>query len=63
MIWTQPNQIGIDQNKLDSTKMIWMVQNHFGAIEGQGIKLKKKNSEKKNLGQFVFHSHSKSGKL
>jgi hypothetical protein len=37
MIWTQPNQIGPDQNKLDSTKMIWMVQNHFGPIEGQGI--------------------------
>ena len=70
MIWTRPNQIGPDQNKLDSTKikegcnrlgnlqwtqpslrrlqatsllqpsltkMIWMVQNHFGPIEGQGI--------------------------
>ena len=37
MIWTQPNQIGTDQNKLDSTKKIWTVQNHVGPVEGQGI--------------------------
>ena len=27
-----------DQNNLYRTKMIWSVQNHFGTIEGQGIK-------------------------
>ena len=27
-----------DQNDLDPSKSIWMVQNHFGPIEGPGIK-------------------------
>ena len=44
MIWTWPKQIGPIQNDWYSTKMIWMVQNHFGLIEGQGIsKLKNYN--------------------
>jgi hypothetical protein len=38
MILTRPKQIGPDQNNWYSTKMIWMVQNHFGPIE-QGISL------------------------
>ena len=37
MIWTWPKQIGHVQNDGYSTTMIWMVQNHFGPIEGQGI--------------------------
>ena len=37
MIWTRPKQIGPVQNNWYSTNMIWMVQNHFGPIEGQGI--------------------------
>ena len=39
MIWTHPKQIGPVQNDWYSTKIIWTVQNHFGPIEGQGIKL------------------------
>ena len=38
MISTRPKQIEPVQNNWYSTKMIWMVQNHFGPIEGQGIK-------------------------
>ena len=38
MIWTQPKRIGLIQNDWYSTKIIWTVQNHFGPIEGQGIK-------------------------
>ena len=33
MIWTRPKQIGPVQND-------WRVQNHFGPIEGQGIKVR-----------------------
>ena len=38
IIWNQPKQIAPVQNDWYSTKMIWTVQNHFGPIEGQGIK-------------------------
>ena len=38
MIWTRPKRIGPVQNNWYSTKMIWLVQNNFEAIEGQGIK-------------------------
>ena len=38
MIWTQPKQIAPVQNNWHSTKMVWTVQNHFGPIEGQGIR-------------------------
>ena len=38
MIWTQRKQIGPFQNDWKSTKMIWLVQNNFGPIEGQGIR-------------------------
>ena len=38
MIWTQPKEIAPVQNDWYSTKMIWTVQNHFGPIEGQGIR-------------------------
>ena len=37
MIWAWPKQFGPDQNNLYPSKTIWTVQNHFGAIEGQGI--------------------------
>ena len=37
MIWIQPKGIGSVQNDWYSTKIIWMVQNHFGPIKGQGI--------------------------
>ena len=37
MIWTQPKRFGHDQNNWYSSKIIWMVQNHYGSIEGQGI--------------------------
>jgi hypothetical protein len=33
MIWTQPNQIELDQNNLYLSKTISMVQNNFGPIE------------------------------
>ena len=33
-----PKRFGPDQNNWYSTKMIWSVQNHFGAIEGHGIR-------------------------
>ena len=39
MIWTQPKQLGHDQNNLYPSKTIWTVQNHFGPIEVQGIML------------------------
>ena len=39
MIWTWPIQIGPDQNSWYSTKMRWKVQNDFGPIEGQNIRL------------------------
>ena len=39
MIWTCPKQIGLVLNNWYSTKMIWTVQNHFGSIEGQGIRM------------------------
>ena len=38
MIWTQPKRFVPNQNHCYSTKMIWSVQNHFGPIEGQGIR-------------------------
>ena len=38
IILTWTIQIGPIQNNWYSTKMIWTVQNHFGPIEGQGIK-------------------------
>ena len=34
---TRSKQIGPVQNDCYSTKIIWLVQNHFGPIEGQGI--------------------------
>ena len=37
MLWTQPKQIGPIQNDWYSSKIIWMVQNNFGPIVGQGI--------------------------
>ena len=37
MIWTRPKQIWAVQYDWYSTNTIWMVQNHFGPIEGQGI--------------------------
>ena len=42
MIWTQTKQIGPIQNDWYSTKMIWTVQNHFGPIEGQGMRILQK---------------------
>ena len=39
MLRARPKRFGPDQNDWYSTKMIWSVQNHFGAIEGQGISL------------------------
>ena len=38
--WTRPKRIGPAQNDWYSTKMIWTVQNNFGPIEGQDIRLK-----------------------
>ena len=35
--FTRPKLIGLVKNDWYSTKIIWMVQNHFGPIEGQGI--------------------------
>ena len=40
MIWSRPKQFGHDQNNLYQSKTIWAVQNHFGPIEGQGIRVK-----------------------
>ena len=37
MIWTRPKQFALNQNNLYPSKTIWMVQNHFGPLEGQGI--------------------------
>jgi hypothetical protein len=37
IIWTQPKRIGPNQNNLYPSKTIWMVQNHFEFIDGQGI--------------------------
>ena len=39
IILTQPKQIGLDQNNLYMSKTIWTVQNNFGLIEGQDIRL------------------------
>ena len=39
MIWTQPKPIGLIQNNLCSTEIIWTIQNYFGPIEGQSIKM------------------------
>ena len=44
------NALGPDQNNWYSTKMIWSVQNHFGAIEGQGTK------QMKNLIESILFS-------
>ena len=41
IIWTCPKQIGPDQNDLYPFKTIWMVENNFVPIEGQGISFKK----------------------
>ena len=38
MICTQPKHIVPVKNNWYFTKMIWTVQNHFGPIEGQGMK-------------------------
>ena len=38
MICTQPKQFGLDQNNFYPFKTIRKVQNHFGPIEGQGIR-------------------------
>ena len=43
MIWTRPKQFGFNQNNLHPSKTIWTVQNHFGPIEGQGIRVKYPN--------------------
>ena len=37
LIWTWPKRFGHDQNNLYLSKTNWMVQCHFGLIEGQGI--------------------------
>ena len=55
MIWTQPKWIRPVQNSWYLTKMIWMVQNHFGPIEGQGINVLKK--------QFPSHVIKRAGVL
>ena len=39
MIWIRPKRIEPTQNDWCSTKMIWTIQNHFGLIEGQGIRI------------------------
>ena len=39
MIWARSKQIGPDQNNLYPSKTIWTVQNNFGPIEGQGIRV------------------------
>ena len=41
---TLPKFFGPDQKNWYSTKKIWMVQIHFGAIEGQGMKCKHSNT-------------------
>ena len=46
MIWTRPKQNGPVQNDWYSTEMIWTVQNNFGPIEGQGIRISIKNFPK-----------------
>ena len=38
MIWTRPKWFGPNQNNFYSSKTIWLVQNHFRPIEGQGIR-------------------------
>ena len=38
IIWTRPKQIAPVQDDWYSTKIIWTLQNHFGPIEGQGIR-------------------------
>jgi hypothetical protein len=38
MIWIRTEENGPFQNNWYSTNMVWMVQNHFGLIEGQGIR-------------------------
>ena len=37
IILTQPKQFGTKQKDSDTTKTIWIVLNHFGPMEGQGI--------------------------
>ena len=39
MIWTQPNQFGLDKTNLHPSKTIWTAQNHFGPIKRQGIRV------------------------
>ena len=39
MIRVLPNRIGPIQNNWYSTKMIWTVQNHFGSLKGQDIRI------------------------
>ena len=46
IIWTRPKQNGPVQNDWYSTEMIWTVQNNFGPIEGQGIRISIKNFPK-----------------
>ena len=36
MIWTRLKQFALNQNNLYPSKSIWMVQNDFGTIGGQG---------------------------
>ena len=38
MIWTRPKRYGPDLNNLYPSKTIWMVQNNFELIEGQGMR-------------------------
>ena len=52
MIWTQPKRIGPVQNDWYSTKMIWTVQNHFGTIEGQGIKIMRRGTHFASIHDF-----------
>ena len=39
LIWTWPKWFGPNQNDLGTIKTIWTVQNHFGLIEGQDIRV------------------------
>ena len=39
MIWIRPKRIGPVQNDWYSIKNIWTIQNHFGLIKTQGIKM------------------------
>ena len=40
ILWPRPKKFGPNQNNLHLSKTICKVQNHFGPIEGQGIRCK-----------------------